>query len=224
MKKLLFAIIAITALSLSLAGCGSKSDSAKPAPAAKQESVADLLGKSKNLSGGLTYDYVFTSKDLQMNGKFWLMGKKVKSEITVANQKVISIIDGDANTMYNYMPEQKMAAKMTFDPTKVQATPDKYNQGFDPAKAKVIETVTYDGVKCKVIEIEEPKGVKQKMWLREDYGMPAKVEITDDKGAKQTIEFKNMKTENLSPSVFQLPADVKVTDITSMMKNLPAKS
>ncbi len=231
MKKGILAIIAAMFFCFVFTGCGGEkqtpaakpSQPAQPAPAAKEVSVGDLLGKGKNISG-LTYDYVLSAKEMQLTGKFWASGKKIKFETTVANQKVITIIDGSASVMYNYLPDQKLATKMALDPAKIPAMPDKYSKEVDPAKFKVLESTTYEGVKCKVLLLEDAGNATQKLWVREDYGMPMRVEMTSASGDKQVMEFKNMKVEAVPDSVFALPEGVPVTDLGAMMKNMPVKS
>jgi len=213
---------AFVVIGIGLVGCGGgKQESSQTASPAKQESVTDLLSKGRNLPG-LTYDYVMTAKDTKMNGKVWVAGKKIKSEMVMENQKIISILDGDANVLYSYMPEQNMAMKMAFDPSKVSKSPDQYSKELDAAKIKVLETTTYDGIRCKVLLMQETEGKGQtKMWVREDYGIPLRVEVTDPSGESMVMEYKNIKIGAQSADIFKLPAGVEVTDMSEMMKNLP---
>lgn len=222
MKKVaLLAAIVAMALSLVFAGCGGSKDTAK-APA-KEESVADLFAKGKNVPG-MSYDYVMTAKEMKMEGKMWLAGKKVRTEMTAQNQKLVSIVDGDANVAYSYMPDQKTAMKISLDQAKTGKTPDSFTQPADAPRYKVVETTTYEGVKCKVLLMQDAdKKAETKIWVREDCGLPMRVEVSEGGDKKMVVEYKNMKVGPVPPETFKLPEGTKVIDMGDMMKNMPKK-
>ncbi|MHB8986804.1 MAG: LolA family protein [Eubacteriales bacterium] len=232
MKKYLslLALLVIVSFSFSLSGCGGKKDTAgqpsgeppKSEQTAKEEPLADLLAKGKKIEG-MSYDYSIASKEITTSGKVWLSDKKVKSESTVNGTKLISIFDGGSNTVITYYPEQNKAMKISTGNTDNTAeTPTEYAGDIDASKAKVLETTVYDGARCKVIQVENPGGKeKSKMWIREDYGIPVKVEITSSDGTQMVMEYKNLKIGKQPAEVFELPAGVVVTDMGDMMKNLP---
>jgi outer membrane lipoprotein-sorting protein len=223
MKKvvLLFAA-AIMAASLVLTGCGGSKDAAKAPPPAKEESVADLFAKGKNVPG-MSYDYVMTAKEMKMEGKMWVAGKKVRTDMTAQNQKMSSIVDGDANVAYTYMPDQKTAMKITLDKAKTEKTPDSFTQPTDAPKYKVVETTTYEGVKCKVLLMQDAdKKIDTKIWVREDCGLPMRVEVAEGSD-KMVMEYKNMKVGPVPPETFKLPDGTNIVDMGDMMKNLPKK-
>ncbi len=224
MKKIVILVtVAIMAVSLVLAGCGGSQDAAKAPPAPKEESVADLFAKGKNVPG-MTYDYVMSAKEMKMEGKMAVAGKKARTEMTSQNQKLVSIVDGDANVTYSYIPEQKTAMKMTFDPSKAAKTPDSFTQAADALKYKIVETTTtYEGVKCKVLLMQDAdKKTETKIWVREDYGLPMRVEVSVD-GDKMVIEYKNLKVGPVPPETFKLPEGTRIVDMDDMIKNLPKK-
>ncbi|WP_145091145.1 hypothetical protein [Sporomusa sp. KB1] len=83
---------------------------------------------------------------------------------------------------------------------------------------------TYDGVKCKVLLTQdEGEGKSQtKLWVREDYGIPLRVEVTEANGSKNMVmEYKNLKVGAQPAAAFQLPEGVEVMDMGEMMKGLP---
>ena len=226
MKKIM-ALAVIALLAFGLAGCGGtdkKSTSSSSPPPVKQESAADLFAKGKNLPG-INYDYTMKAKEgPTMTGKVWLSGKKMKTEATVENQKIITFLDGDANVVYNYMPGQDMIMKIPFDPAKAAKSPDQYSKETDATKVKILETVPVDGVSCKVMILEEKPGQSQvKMWVREDYGIPAKVEVTEGGVLQMVADYKNIKVGPVPAETFALPQGIPVTDMGEMMKQLPLK-
>ncbi|HAU30944.1 MAG: Uncharacterized protein XD78_1116 [Desulfotomaculum sp. 46_296] len=224
--KRLAAFLAVSVLilfCLGLAGCGGKKDAAEQlAPAGKEEPVAGLFAKGQRIEG-MAYDYILTAPGAKMTGKAWVQGKKLRTEGVVGGQKIVTIIDGDANIVYSYYPSQNMAVMVSVgDMGKETQTPADYTKGVDPNAVKVAGTMVCDGAKCKVILVQGEGGSGEvRMWVREDYGIPVRVETTAPDGTKVVMEYKNVKIEPQSPELFKLPAGVKITDVNAMMKQLP---
>lgn len=220
-------MVCLVLAGLGLSGCGSDKQNAAPsaqsvpAPEAKQETVGDLFAKAKNLPG-MSYDFVMTAEGVDMKGTMWLAGKKLKSEITMENTKMVSLIDAEAGVVHMYNPAEGTAMKIAYDEKAQTApTPDRLTNDIDVAKVKVLETTTYDGVRCKVLLVKDNTSkAETKLWIREDYGIPLRVEAIDSDGGKTVIEYKNLKVGAQPAATFQLPAGVKVTDMNEMMKNL----
>jgi len=224
---LLFFAVCFAVVSFGIIGCGNGKQEAastakKDTPAAKQETVGDLFAKGTNLQG-MSYDFEMTTKEIKMSGKMWLAGKKMKSEMKMDNMTMITLIDGDNNVAYTYNPAQGMAIKVPIDNNlKTADTPDKFTKNVDAAKLKEIETTTYEGVKCRVVLSQDADGKTQtKMWIREDYGIPMRVEVTGADGSQMVMMYKNLKVGAQPADVFQLPTGVKMMDMGEMMKNLP---
>lgn len=122
------------------------------------------------------------------------------------------------------MPSQGKLLKIPFDPAKAAKSPDQYSKETDAAKVKLLETVNYDGVSCKVVLLDPKSDQSQvKMWVREDYGIPAKVEVTEAGVLHMTTEYKNIKVGPVPPETFALPQGVPVIDMGEMMKQIPVK-
>ncbi|MGI6092727.1 MAG: LolA family protein [Negativicutes bacterium] len=217
----LFLVLCFAVVSLGLAGCGG-SGWKQAAPAAKEETVDELFAKGKNLPG-MSYDFVMTAAGKSMSGKMWLSDKNMKSEITVNNDKTITIVDEEAKVMYTYIPAQGTAFKMPFaDDANNTDTPDEFTKDLDAAKVKVLETTTYDGAKCKVVLVQEKDSKAQtKLWVREDYGIPVRAELSDPEGVNMVIEYKNLKVGAQPADIFKLPAGVEIMDMSDMAKDLP---
>lgn len=222
-------LVAVILSGAILAGCGGDKTSGQPATgqtsqSAKAESISDILAKGEKFDG-MSYEYTVTAADMTMNGKVWMQGKKMKTESAMGGQNVISFFDGDANTVVIYNPAEKTAMKMSAGQAEEQnaiaETPVDYTSEIDKTSLKELETVVYEGVKCRVVEVgdKESKAVT-KMWIREDYGFPMRIESTDPTGEKFVMEYKNMKIGSIAADVFQLPAGVQVTDMSEMMKQM----
>lgn len=86
-----------------------------------------------------------------------------------------------------------------------------YTRGIGPGDIKVIEKRTvYDGVVCRVWQLRGQDGSETKMWVREDYGIPVRVEITAPDGMNMVMEYKNMKISPIPAETFQLPAGLRL--------------
>lgn len=229
-KWLALSVLLVTLLSGAiLAGCGGdkKTDGQsanKPAQTAKGDSITDIFAKGEKIDG-MSYDYSMTAGDMSMSGKVWMQGKKMKTESTMGGEKVISYVDVDTNTVVIYNPAQNSAMKMSSGEAEkqnaVSDTPLDYTSELDKTSIKELEATIYDGVKCRIVEVtEKDSKIGTKMWIREDYGIPMRIESVDATGVKFVMEYKNMKIGSIAADVFQLPAGVQVTDMNDMLKQM----
>lgn len=235
LKILLVALLVFTLASFGLAGCGGnkqQSDSGDSqtvstgqeiAKGDGQVSVTDLLTKGRHIKG-MSCDYVFTAEGITMQGKMWVQGDKVKNETTVEGQRIIMIFDG--STFYSYNPAENMAIKFSDDDLQGDSdeveTPLDYAEDIDSDEVITeLETVDYEGAKCRVLSVKEKDSQDEaKMWVREDYGIPVRVEATDANGIKSVIEYKNMVVGALPADTFKLPAGVQVQDMSEMLSHI----
>jgi outer membrane lipoprotein-sorting protein len=165
-------------------------------------------------------------KEMTVSSTIWAEKEKVKMEQNVQGRKFVMYFDGE--DMYQYDPASNTAMKF---PTKgmdkkgpEKPDPSGYSDHMAPNSLKIIENTVYDGVKCRVISytMKDEDGTV-KMWVREDYGMPMRMEMTTKDGNKITTENKNMKIGALPADTFKLPAGAKIQDMGEMMKKLPPK-
>jgi outer membrane lipoprotein-sorting protein len=100
-------------------------------------------------------------------------------------------------------------------------SPLDYTERVDPDLAANTESATLDGVRCKVVTLPgEGNEGTTKMWIREDYGIPVRIETSLPEGGNMVMEYKNVKIEPLPAETFQLPAGVEIMDLGDMMKGL----
>jgi outer membrane lipoprotein-sorting protein len=227
MRKI-YQILGMLLLSLTLliSGCGGNKSTGPSAPTkvetSDKDTILKLFAKGKQITG-LSYDFTMTSKEMSMNGKMWLQGNKMKTEMVIQGEKMISIVDGE--TVYQYMPASNMAMKFSVKSTSGQKsqtpdTPTSFSDNVDKETVKIVETTTYDGKKC-IVFISKSGKDQAKMWLSEEYGIPLKVEMSSAGGELTTIEYKNVKVGAISDDTFKLPANVDVQDMSEMMNNMP---
>ncbi|WP_347488797.1 hypothetical protein ABDB91_16635 [Desulfoscipio sp. XC116] len=220
--------------SFGLAGCGGdKQESSggsqtadtgqEAAQSTDRESARDLLAKGQK-NEGMTCDYVLTVEDIIVRGKMWAHGDNVKNETTAEGQKIIMLSDG--NTFYSYNPAENTAIKYTDEDMQGDSdeidTPLDYTEDVDGEDVITeLETVNHEGVKCRVLLAREKDSQDEaKMWVREDCGLPVRVEETDANGTKSVMEYKNLEVGALPADIFELPADVTVRDISEMISRM----
>ncbi|OPX86194.1 MAG: hypothetical protein A4E53_03104 [Pelotomaculum sp. PtaB.Bin104] len=228
-------VLAFLVSSLFSSGCSSKKEEGSPAGSQQttgtstgsEESLASIFAKSKNVEG-ISYDYTITAQGQTISGKMWISGEKVKTETAMEGKKIISIID--SNALLSYFPDENRAMKMTLGQQSNEPSNNALEYGEDintaPDKYKVLERTVYDGVMCRVVAVTGADGKEvMKMWVREDYGFPVRVETVEANGGKTIIEYKNINIGKQPAEIFQLPAGVQVTDTGDMLKgltNMPA--
>ncbi|MGQ9756508.1 MAG: LolA family protein [Desulfotomaculales bacterium] len=231
MKRVLAFLPVLIMLCLLLAGCGAGRQSTgqqtkeqppvqeKAGQPGKEGSVAELFTKGRQIRG-MSYEYVLTTGSEVMKGKVWLQDNRIKTDAVVAGQRMISFFDGETNTIVTYYPDQNRAVRLSADrQPKTVLTPGEYAGGVDPGKAKVLETVIYEGVRCRVVAVPGAGGKEEvRLWVREDYGIPVRVEVTSASGEKTVMEYKNLQVGPLPPDTFELPPGVEITDLTTMME------
>lgn len=235
-SKLLSTLLIIVVFSI-LTGCGSDKKPTGPAtpaatstpaapakPAASDEPLAAIMMKAKN-APGFSYDMIITGPGMNTTSKIWNMKDKMRVENMFDGKKMITIVDGDIT--YNYNPETNIAMKFSLKdmPGGMAEKPENPADFPDQMIKDSIREVgreTIDGVHCRVFSYKDKDdGATAKMWLREDYGLPMRQEVTAKSGEKMTIQYKNMKIGAQSGELFKLPAGAKIQDMAAIMKNMP---
>jgi hypothetical protein len=170
---------------------------------------------------GVAYDLITTTPQGTTSMKIWIQGYKLKTEGNFGGQKMVSILDTQTHTLITYYPDRNEAVKLAGERPQVDAkSPGDYLKDRDFTKARVIGSEVYDGAPCKVILVAEADGAQSKMWVREDCGLPVKVETEVPGQGKTVVEYKNLRFGPLPPETFELPAGVKVTDLGEMLQQL----
>lgn len=231
MKKFLLVtlLVIFSLFGLISAGCGGKGDnqtdpatqSGSEAEPAEEAAVPELLAKGQKIEG-MSFDYKMTAQDLVMEGKMYFQGNKLRFETEAEGQNMITIFDGDF--MYSYMPEQNMAIKISADQSQKIETPVEYAESVDAANEnfEILERTVYQGHKCRVIRVKDSAESKEelKMWLIEEWGIPARVEVTVD-GSTSVMEYNNINVGPQPEDQFTIPSGVEVTDMGEMMQQMP---
>lgn len=182
MRKPALFWVAVAFLLTCLTGCGGgkKETGGEPAPAKSserqetgEEPLAEVFAKGKKIEG-MSYEYILTMPTGKMTGKVWMQGEKMRTEGTVSGQRIVTIVDGETNTVYTYYPDQNRAVKLSAgEQGEETQSPTDYVENTDPAAAKVLETTVYDGVKCRVVLVQSPDGSEVKSGCARITGFPS---------------------------------------------------
>lgn len=210
-KRLMVMVLALALLALA-AGCGggTKETGSRPQTADEADvDIASLLAKGQELPG-LTYDAVTNvNGEEAFTVKFAVKvpNMRVEMDAPEIGTKMVCIINTSDGVVYTLSPYEQMATKMPLAQFEVDtATPQDYSQIMDPDSMKYIKTETLDGKVCLVYEITEQDS-SGKVWLWKDYGIPLRVEVTQE-GEQVVTEFKNVQVTEVDDSLFELPGEV----------------
>jgi hypothetical protein len=206
----------------------------KPKPAAAPEKQAPAEKSAPKPAGGLlggmtmggppqwtppdqySVDLVMTNEGKSFTMKRFISGGKTRSEMSAEGREMIMLErPEDGGAIYNIMPSEKMAMKMT---------PGGFAEDAPKEDAKVEKAAD---VKIESLGKEQLDGraaLKYRMtadkhtalgWFEESTGAPIRMEA---EGA--VIEWKNFKPGPIPAKMFEVPKDYQVTDMDEMMKQM----
>ena len=178
----------------------------------RSESLSDLLGKAKGI-GSCNYDLEITSPEMPMiTQKVWVKGNNMRMEMTAEEVTMVIIMKGDEQALYMYNPEENSAVKMDFHKAPESAIEEVAAiEGYHPT---VIGTETIDGKLCTVVEYTAPEG-KAMMWIWQKHGFPIQMEMTMPQGTLR-MAWTNIEFDDISDSMFELPAGVDIMEIPEL--------
>ncbi len=221
-KKMLILLMTVLIVSCAgLAGCGKeKAKETSSAPAAVQEKggsneLADVM-KSAREASEMSFEMVSAStsngKTVNVQGKYWISGKKMRMEAESNGLKFITIVDANGET-FMYNPGDKTVMKLSNMQEKSEM-PNQWSEKNDQAAYKIVGHEKMDGYDCVVVTVNETDGTN-KMWLRKDIGMPVKMEA---KSADESmvVQYKNYNIGKQADDLFKIPADAKVLNMTAI--------
>ncbi len=176
--------------------------------------LSDVLGLASSIPT-MKYDMVTTTTgNIVTTATMWVKKSKMRMESTQQGQNVIMLVDGDAKTMYMYMPAQNMAIKMDYSQSPQSASDSSGSATkYNPV---ILGSETIDGKVCRVIQFTAD-GAVTKEWVWEAKGLPVRIQVTTAQGAS-TTDFKNYDFSDIPDSMFVLPAGVSIQSL-----NIPTK-
>lgn len=185
-----------------------------PASSAGTGNISQLLSRIEG-PDNLYYEYERKYGSDSTLGKVWRKNGKIREETTVFGSTTIVFNDTNTKRGYQYYPANNIAYEMDFSSEYTFYLYDLhgYYAGIDAKKFSIVGTETYNGLSCTVVTVVDGN-MESKLWLSEEYGFPVKSETKDTEGTFAglvvVMECKNIKTETIPDSIFELPAGVQI--------------
>ncbi len=204
MKRNRFVWILLLILILAAAGCGGE-----PAPddQTEVEDPGELLAKGHQLEN-LSYDLVMEGPQMDFQGTFWIKNTKMKMEMTVEGMTSITIINGETEEAFMYMPSENMAVRVPFDTSEEQLVEQPSDfLDYDESLLEMGESVVYNGIECQKITVTGDSPIT--MWVHKELGIPIRVEMSMN-GDTMAWEYQNISTDPIPDEVFELPDGVNI--------------
>lgn len=232
MKKILSTFLtAILVLSL-FTGCSKPAPEATPdavepavaeAPAAEESMDNDglfnvMAGSADYMSKGVSYDYEMTAGDQVIKTRYAYKNGDVRIEGNAGGYQSVTITKSDAIYMLNMADKTgfKMPKTVGSD-TGAEGMGDlKPEETMDKDAVKVIGNEDLNGEPCVVFTTKDKvAGYEMKMWVHKKYGVMMKMEAETPEG-KMKLEIKNLKVGDIPDSEFEIPADIKMSEMPVM--------
>jgi outer membrane lipoprotein-sorting protein len=224
LKRWIVALLVLTLMLGSLAGCSSKKEdpgtpTASTTPPAQQtgdnrlKDIMETALQAKQMSFEMVMTMSGQGSSLNTQGKMYISGEKLRMEMEAMGMKMITITNAQGE-MYLYNPDQKTAMKMTTLQDSAELPNEWVNESGDTSNLKVVGEENKDGYDCLVVTSTEGSDTA-KMWLRKDIGMPVRIEQTTTEGPV-VIEYKNYQIGPQAESLFEIPAGTTITTMPNM--------
>jgi outer membrane lipoprotein-sorting protein len=173
-------------------------------------------------------DMVQTTPQGVFEGKFFVKDNSFRQETEMGGRKQIMIFRQDKDTVWMLMPREKMYMEMQSDP-KAQNVPPVDHQTIEAmAEKKYLGTETVNGYVCEknqYIYHDKSMGTMTQ-WFSKKLNFPIKMEM-DGPSGHVTTEYKNIKENGLSSSLFEIPAGYQkmpmpaMPSMEGMMEHMP---
>jgi hypothetical protein len=140
---------------------------------------------------------------MEIPGKVYVKGDKMRNEIQAAGHPVINIMRPDKKLVWIIMPQQKAYMEMPINPGTQQQMMTLTEK--QKAKMKKVGSETINGYNCEKYETtmdHQGKSMKVYTWVATDLGVPIKV-VSED--GSFSMEYKDIKTGGVADSLFEAP-------------------
>jgi len=168
-----------------------------------------ILVKAKDITS-VKYDLVTRMPNGEtITQNVWMKENNMRIEATIAGLMVITIVNAGKQEMYIYYPERNTAMKMPFkegDKPETSESIAKYNPRY-------LGIQTIDGKFCDGYEYVDHKKRKVEIWIWKEHDFPVLKKINLPEGT-MVMEYKNISFGDIPDSMFELPAGVKITEIS----------
>lgn len=151
-------------------------------------------------------DMVQTMQGKQLPpGKAYVKEDKLRTERSMAGRDQIMIMDRTQARVVMLLPDSKNYMEMRLDPAKMGAAALKDKNEYGQWRAVGRETV--DGWDCekRVFDYKDKSQGELTAWFADKLGYPVKT-VYKGEGGTMVMEYKNIKTGQVDPALFEVPA------------------
>ncbi|MGO3168942.1 hypothetical protein [Senegalia sp. (in: firmicutes)] len=180
--------------------------------------IDSILSKSQGVDE-YYYEYESESEGEVATMKMWNSGNKTRTEMNLEEEESIIVIsDEDEKEQYIYYPNQNMAIKSSIEreleEDKGKLLKD-YMYDLDVENMTIIGDENYEGQKVKVVEYKVDN-FNSRLWLSKENGFPLKAETYEDGNLINKMRVIDFKEGPFKDSLFEIPKDVEIQDLTNM--------
>lgn len=191
-------------------------------------SFAIVLSLSNLAFSGMEADVVttlFTEREgARVKGKIYIEGNKSRYEGTGADRGKITISDYDEGRIYFIDKQTETYGEIYLIPDILRAEMEgriPYGQWYQPRffgptmkiDKKILREESIEGRPCTVYEIKvsyEGGMQKSTIWEDKELRIPIKAETITSYGNKVMVEYKNIRTGAIDPSLFKPPKELRM--------------
>lgn len=176
---------------------------------------------SSSYAAEFSADMIQTTPQGMFKGKFFVKENNFRQETEMAGERQIMIFRHDKDTVWMLMPREKMYMEMQSDP-QTQNVPQLDHQTIENmAEKKYLGTETVNGYACEknqYIYHDKSMGTMTQ-WFSNELNFPIKMEM-DGPSGHMTSEYKNIREEKLSNTLFEIPAGYQKMPMPGMMPGM----
>ena len=173
-------------------------------------------GEAKALSA--SYDQTITQSGKVIAGKVTVKGELFRMEMRIGEEPTITV--KNQSGVYSYLPSEEMAMRLPALDVSQQpvASEDDYQAYLQAQHAEHLRSETVNGYPCEVYRFLDPHTHgPATVWVWTEKQFPVKFELSGlSEGT--VVELTNIRLGIAADdALFQLPPDVKVMDMGSML-------
>lgn len=185
--------------------CGGEDPEKEEEAAAQDQTATELLERGQDISA-MSYDLYMTGPDHEISAKVWIKDNNFRMEFEEEGEAFVFILNAVEEKAYSYIPAENLAYTVPWEADYLDTpeTPADFIMDTDEDLLEMGERVVYEGIHCRKIHVQADP--QMTMWVHEEYGLPIKVEISDQ-GEIITMEYRNIEIGNIADEVFAIPED-----------------
>lgn len=149
------------------------------------------------------------SGQVMVIGKMCVKGEKNRHEMTQGGRTMIMITRPDKHIAWSLMPQSKQYMEVPISEEEMEDQPENWNQDLKK-EGKFLGKERVNGVECNKYELDQ-ENEKITYWISRKDDIPVRI-LSDE----MEVNYKNIRTGNISDSLFEIPAGYKKLNIPNI--------